>query len=191
MVTDNNNKNKKNNNKYSNIMIIICVIILAALGYTFSTRNIKDNKPTVAPVKETVSVAEIPMARIDITTRPVEENPQFEVYLNEDTKPLNEAMSMPKSHNMQGVVIHRNNGVADITIKPLKDVKIIISLRGVGGKTQDGKAIENWVKYTSFTIDGEKIIPEDVSVWYGKPFVYDLEAKDGKTYKLHLEWQQD
>ena len=53
---------------------------------------------------------------------------------------------------------------------------------------KDNKVIENWVKYTSFTVNDQEVLSEAVEAWHNKPFVYTIDAKNGDEYKVHIKW---
>ena len=91
-------------------------------------------------------------------------------------------------HNIQGYVIQNEDNDANIVIKVIENAKIALQLRGKDERDNNNMIIENWVKYTSLSIDGEEILPEAVEAWHNKPFTYTINAKAGEKYKIHVEW---
>ena len=183
-----NNVTTKSNKKY---IVLALVVILFLVGIMINNRNATEQEvvssasETTAP---TVAVEEAPVARIAITTKLVDENiPQFEVYIDDSDTPEKQTKWMTE-FNLQGYAITGDKDHIDITVKMLNDAELLIGLRGKYLLDENQHAIEKWVKFTSFTINGVSVLEEPVEVWHHKPFEYTLNANAGETYKLHVEW---
>ena len=168
-----NNKQKdfeiKEENKIKKISVIGAIILLL-LGMIMIFKP-KDNT----------------VARIDIMA-PLATQPKFEAYINDSGTPISEAEWMQK-RGVRGVVASdKMSKSMNITIKALDNTNLILELRGTYQVDENNKIVENWVKYTVFTVDGTPILTEPVEVWHNKPFKYDLYVENDKIYKLHFEW---
>ena len=152
------------------IYIILAVIaFVAAVSFVLFPRN---NKPTEA--------------RVDITTTGIK-TPRFNVYVDNSETPEEQAAWMNK-FDIQGYVVQSDNGVKDIDLKVLNNADIEIILRGPDNRDENNNIIENWVKYTSFTVDGQEILKEPINVWHNRPFRYTIKTKAGDEHKIHIEW---
>ena len=129
------------------------------------------------------------VARIDISTPLVNaDEPQFEVYVDESETSEKQIDWMYKM-NRQGYVIQKTDQEMNISIKALNNIEISIELRGPDVRDENGKIIENWVKYNSVTINGEEILNAPVVTWHSKPVVaYIISAKANNEYKIHVAW---
>lgn len=169
----------------------IVVIIAAIAGgiMLFRTNNVDTTvkKPETTVVAKSEPKEEKTVARIDITTKLADApKTQFEVYVDGSKTPEKQAEWMHKFGN-QGYTIEKDSGTKDIVIKALNDVNIKISLRGKKGQVNKEKA-PRLVKYTVFSINGEKILKKDRIAGYDKSFNHVIKAKSGKEYKVHVEW---
>ena len=129
-------------------------------------------------------------ARIDFTTLSTDTDKSlFEVYVDGAKTPNKQADWMTKL-GMQGYIVQKEGNETDIIIKSLSDTDINVVLRGPDRRDENNKVIENWVDYTSFSVDGEEILSTPAAVWHNKPFKYVLDIKAEKEYKVHIEWQK-
>ena len=170
--------------------VVIAIAVIAGGIMFFKPSNngkVQEQKvatATTAPKPK----AEKTVARIDIITKLVDaKKPQFEVYVDGSKTPEKQADWMPKFGN-QGYVVQRHDGAKNIKLKALKDVDIDIILRGPDKRDENKKFIPVWVKYTSVTVNGKKILSEPVSVWHNKPFRHTIKTKSGDEIKIHAEW---
>lgn len=169
-------------------VVAIAVIVGGIMLFKPNKADITVQQPGTAVVTNTEPKEEKNMARIDITTKLVSAaEPQFEVYVDGSKTPEKQAEWMQKSGN-QGYVIQRDKNSTDINIKSLNDSELMVVLRGPDKRDENKKFIPVWVKYTSFTVNGKKILSEPVSVWHNKPFRHTIEAKSGDEIKIHAEW---
>lgn len=170
--------------------VIVAIAVIAGGIMLFKpSNNAKVQEQKVATVTTAPKPkAEKTVARIDIITKLVDaKKPQFEVYVDGSKTPEKQAEWMPKFGN-QGYVIQRHDGAKNIKLKALKNVDIDIILRGPDKRDENNQFVPVWVKYTSLTVNGEKILPESTDVWHNKPFIYILKALAGEEYKVHVEW---
>ena len=183
-------KNINSKKKYITLAIAVLVIAFAIIkansGKDEATIQTQATSETVS--KQAVVAEEATVGRIDISTKLVDASkPQFEVYVDGSETPEEQAKWMPY-HNIQGYVIQNEDNDANIVIKVIENAKIALQLRGKDERDNNNMIIENWVKYTSLSIDGEEILPEAVEAWHNKPFTYTINAKAGEKYKIHVEW---
>lgn len=170
------------------IAIVVAIAVIAGGIMLFKqSNNVKVSTPKVTTVSK--PKAEKTVARIDLTAKLVDaEKPQFEVYVDGSENSEKQASWMPKFET-QGYVVQSDNGDIDIVINAIKeDTDINLTLRGNWEQDEDKKMVENWVKYTSVSVNGKEILPEAVEVWHNKPFRYTINAKAGEEYKIHAEW---
>lgn len=178
-------------------IVFALVVILAAIGVMIGNGTKEENTTNTSTqitteqdsvTKQIAIIEESPVARIEFSTKLVDaQKPQFEIYVNDSKTPEQQVNWMPNLGD-QGYVVQSDNGKADIVIKSPKDVDISLNFRGKWEQDKEGKLVKNWVKYTSVTINGEEILSKSVNVWHQNPFTYTLNAKAGKTYKIHAEW---
>lgn len=182
---------KEEKSKAGVITAVIVAVAVIAGGIMFfkPSNNAKVQEQKVATATTAPKPkAEKTVARIDISTKLVDaKKPQFEVYVDGSKTPEKQAGWMQKSGN-QGYVVQRDDGAKNIKLKALKDVDIDIILRGPDKRDENKKFIPVWVKYTSVTVNGKKILSEPVSVWHNKPFRHTIKAKAGDEIKIHAEW---
>ena len=170
--------------------VVVAIAVIAGGIMLFKpSNNVKVQEQKVATATTAPKPkAEKTVARIDISTKLVDaKKPQFEVYVDGSKTPEKQADWMQKSGN-QGYVVQRDDGAKNIKLKALKDVDIDIILRGPDKRDENKKFIPVWVKYTSLTVNGKKILSEPVSVWHNKPFRHTIKAKAGDEIKIHAEW---
>lgn len=168
---------KKTNKKY---IIILALVTVVAIGGIMISRNIPEQQ-------EIVQVENSTEARIDLLT-PYAKETQFIVY-GKDSEMLQEASWMPK-FNIRGYVLQQNETDYNFVIGSNNDVKIKLVLRGPDKRDDNNNVIENWVDFTSVTINGEEILPGTTAVWHNKPFTYVINAKAGETYTVSAKWQK-
>ena len=185
---------KKEEKKSRKIYLVILAIAIIAGAIVFfkpkaDMNGVGETQQVVNEVAE--SREQLTTARIDITTNLVDAaKPQFEVYVDSSENPEKQASWMPKFET-QGYVVQSDNGDIDIVINAIKeDTDINLTLRGKWEQDKDNNMMENWVKYTSLTINGKEILPEAVAVWHNKPYRYTINAKAGEEYKVHAEWTE-
>ena len=166
------------------ITVIVGGIMLFKPSNNAKVQEQKVATATTAPKPK----AEKTVARIDIITKLVDaKKPQFEVYVDGSKTPEKQTEWMPKFGN-QGYVVQKDKNSTDISIKSLNDNELMIVLRGPDKRDENKKFIPVWVKYTSLTVNGKKILSEPVSVWHNKPFRHTIKAKAGDEIKIHAEW---
>lgn len=187
-----NNEIKEEKSKAGVITAVVVAIAVIAGGIMFfkPSNNVKVQEQKVATATTTAPKpkAEKTVARIDLTTKLVDaKKPQFEVYVDGSKTSEKQADWMPKFGN-QGYVVQRDKNSTDISIKSLNDNELMIVLRGPDKRDENKKIIPVWVKYTSLTVNGKKILSEPVSVWHNKPFRHTIKAKSGDEIKIHAEW---
>lgn len=186
-----NNEIKEEKSKAGVITAVVVAIAVIAGGIMFfkPSNNAKVQEQKVATATTAPKPkAEKTVARIDISTKLVDaKKPQFEVYVDGSKNPEKQADWMNKFES-QGYVIQKNSGKTNIIIKVFNDSDINVVLRGKWEQDKDKKMVENWVKYTSVTVNGKKILSEPVSVWHNKPFRHTIKAKSGDEIKIHAEW---
>lgn len=189
----------KSSKKY---VVLALVVILAAIGIMVNNDEEEAATATTtvatadkALIAEKTSTSDEPTtARIDITTPLVDaEKPQSEVYVEGSETAENEADWMPK-HNVRGYTLQKEGNEITFAIKVLNDVDITMSLRGKwelkNPKNKEEGLKENWVDFTSVTVNGKEILSKAIAVWHNKPFRYTINAKAGKEYNIHAEWQK-
>ncbi|MBR1600276.1 MAG: hypothetical protein IJ677_01710 [Alphaproteobacteria bacterium] len=182
-------KNEKSKAGVVTAVVVAIAVIAGGIMFFKPSNNVKVQEQKVA----TATTAPKPkdekiVARIDLTTKLVDaKKPQFEVYVDGSKTPEKQAGWMQKSGN-QGYVIQRDKSSTDINIKSLNDSELMVVLRGPDKRDENKKFIPVWVKYTSFTVNGKKILSEPVSVWHNKPFRHTIKAKAGDEIKIHAEW---
>ncbi|MBR1601082.1 MAG: hypothetical protein IJ677_05835 [Alphaproteobacteria bacterium] len=183
---------KEEKSKAGVITTVVVAIAVIAGGIMLFKSNKADTtvqKPETVVATKAEPKEEKTIARIDLTAKLVDaEKPQFEVYVDSSENPEKQACWMPKFET-QGYVVQSDNGNIDIVINAIKeDTDINLTLRGKWEQDEDKKMVENWVKYTSVSVNGKEILPEAVEVWHNKPFRYTINAKAGEEYKIHAEW---
>ena len=183
---------KEEKSKAGVITTVVVAIAVIAGGIMLFKSNKADTtvqKPETVVATKAEPKEEKTIARIDLTAKLVDaEKPQFEVYVDSSENPEKQASWMPKFET-QGYVVQSDNGNIDIVINAIKeDTDINLTLRGKWEQDEDKKMVENWVKYTSVSVNGKEILPEAVEVWHNKPFRYTINAKAGEEYKIHAEW---
>ena len=173
-------KNEKSKAGVVTAVVVAIAVIAGGIMFFKPSNNVKVQEQKVA----TATTAPKPkdekiVARIDLTTKLVDaKKPQFEVYVDGSKTPEKQAGWMQKSGN-QGYVVQRDKNSTDISIKSLNDSELMVVLRGPDKRDENKKFIPVWVKYTSFTVNGKKILSEPVSVWHNKPFRHTINAKSG------------
>lgn len=90
--------------------------------------------------------------------------------------------------NGHGHVIVSNKGVLDIKLKCEGKGKMLITLRGMPVKAEEGGKLPVWIDYTKFEADGKAIFDGPKAVCHDKAYRLKLEAEDSKTVTLHIEW---
>lgn len=188
MSEDNNTQITKSNKRY---IALALVVILAAVGILVNnnTKQTSAEPATIASAEQEQVIEKPVTARIDISTPLVNaDEPQFEVYVDESETSEKQIDWMYKM-NRQGYVIQKTDQEMNISIKALNNIEISIELRGPDVRDENGKIIENWVKYNSVTINGEEILNAPVVTWHSKPVVaYIISAKANNEYKIHVAW---
>ena len=185
------NEIKEEKSKAGVITAVVVAVAVIAGGIMFfkPSNNVKVQEQKIATATTAPKPkAEKTVARIDISTKLVDaKKPQFEVYVDGSKTPEKQAEWMQKSGN-QGYVVQKDKNSTDISIKSLNDNELMIVLRGPDKRDENKKFIPVWVKYTSLTVNGKKILSEPVSVWHNKPFRHTVKAKAGDEIKIHAEW---
>ena len=166
------------NKKY----IIVPLVALLAIGGSF-VYNRDNNLATITSDEQ----IEPTLARIDLST-PYTDESQFIVY-SEDGQELPEATWLSK-FNYRGYVVQKNGINCIFSMKSNNDIKVKLALRGPDKRDENNKVIENWVDFTSVTVNGEEILDENVAVWHNKPFYYTINAKAGETYNVVAKLQK-
>ena len=186
-----NNEIKEEKSKAGVVTAVVVAIAVISGGVMLfkpsNNAKVQEQKvetATTAPKPK----AEKTVARIDLTTKLVDaDKPQFEVYVDDAVAPVTQASWMHK-YNIQGNVVQKEGNAVDVVIKAIKDTDIDVVLKGPWEQDKDKKMVENWVKYTSVTVNGKKILSEPVSVWHNRPFHHTIKAKSGDEIKIHAEW---
>ena len=182
-------KNEKSKAGVITAVVVAIAVIAGGIMLFKPSNNVKVQEQKVATATTAPKPkAEKTVARIDIITKLVDaKKPQFEVYVDGSKNPEKQSGWMQKSGN-QGYVVQRDKNSTDISIKSLNDSELMVVLRGPDKRDENKKFIPVWVKYTSFTVNGKKILSEPVSVWHNKPFRHTIKAKSGDEIKIHAEW---
>lgn len=198
------NKKQSSNKKNGKLFIIIAAMVavisyllIKPSGYdsqvvenkiiTTGAQQAEPEPIKVSTVQE--ETQEPTTARIDIITPLFDaETHQFEVYVDDAETPLTQEEWMLK-YNTQGSTIQKAGNNANIMIKALNDADIYILLKGPW-KQDNNNMAEHWIKYSSLIINGEEVLPESIDVWHNKPFKHIIDAKNGETYKIHVEWSE-
>lgn len=88
-----------------------------------------------------------------------------------------------------GYLVTSHSGMVDIKINAHIDGDIIVRLRGVYEKSEDGKNVPYWIDYTNCTFNGEKIFDGDKKpAWHDKPIALDCHVSAGELIEIHVEW---
>ena len=174
---------KKNNKS----IITLVVVALVVVGGIFVS-NLCTDKPIV-PVSKQEKVLEPVAGRIDVFAAPYTEEARFVVYEADQEKPLNEAAWMPKN-GYRGYALQKNGNSRELVIKVIENADIKLVLRGPDKRDENGKFIEQWVDFTSLTINGEEVLPGKTPVWHNKPFTHMIKARAGDIYIVSAKWQQ-
>ena len=184
-------KTQKISAKKSVISIIVALLV-AILGVVIVLK--KCNTSVVPEQRVVTAIAEQQIekitARIDFTTTLVdEENPQFEVYVDGAENPEKQVGWMPRL-GYQGYTVQRKSNKAKINIKVLNDAEITMILRGPDKRDANNKIIENWVDYTSVTINGDEILPKTTATWHNKVFRHMINATAGDEIEIKARWKK-
>lgn len=182
------------NKKY---IALALVVLLAIIGIVMNNSNEEETITTIttepeviANVTEEKPIKEPTIARIDITTPLVNaEEPQLAVYVDGSSEPEKQARWMPKV-NKQGYVVQKESHEIDITVKFLNNANTNVIFRGIDRRDDRNERIPVWVNYTSITVNGKNILPEETMVWHNKPFIFEIKGKTGEEYEIHTEWKE-
>lgn len=168
-------------NKYvKKILAIIFVIIIVFLGYLCIASS--DDEVMAAQQENHI-------ARIDISTDISNSDAPFNVYLNDSTEAEPPANWM-KRRDRYGVTIHTEENSILLKIKVQQKLPLNITLLSKDTRDGDDRQIDNWIKYTSLSINGKDALSEPQVVCARKNFKYTIDAKAGKTYTIEAKWQR-
>lgn len=170
------------------VVVAIAVIVGGIMLFKPSNNAKVQEQKVVTATTAPKPKAEKTVARIDIKTKLVDaDKPQFMVYVDGSDTPEKQAEWMLK-FNTQGYVVQKGGKAIDIAIKVLEDTYIDLALRGKWEQDENRNMVENWVDYTSLSVNGNEILQKKTSVWHNKPFRHSIKAKSGDEIKIHAEW---
>ena len=164
--------------------ILICSLLAILIIGVIITSRVdieQQEQPTTTP-----QIAAPTIARIDLMASA--KGAQFIVY-DKDNQVLPEADWMSK-FNLRGYAILIDGKDSYFVIKANNNTEIKIALRGKWEQGSDKNLIPHWVEYTSLKINGESVLPGNVTVWHDKPYNYTIHAKAGEIYTVEATWQK-
>lgn len=165
------------------LILSFVVLLVLILGFTLNNTSQKTTMKEKVVITEQIKPI---MARIDILTPAIEENP-FLVYRENSDEPEPEAKWM-KKRNIKGVTLQSEDNIINFKVVVQKDIEGTFQVISEDRRDENGKQIDVWIDYTSFTINGEEILPEKISVCARKPFRYKFNAKAGDTLNATAKW---
>lgn len=185
----------KSSRKYAALAI---VVILCSIGIMMNNSSEEDTTIATSkmaiteqePVTEETSATEKPtIARISFLSKFSEnEDIPFKIFVN-DSKTPKEPTKWLNKQGIFGYVVQINNTYADIIVKAIRNSDIKIDIRGRLDNKND-ELIEHDVNFTSLKVNNEEILPENITVWYEKPYIYTISAQANQEYKIHFEWSE-
>ncbi len=127
-------------------------------------------------------------ARVDVSS-PYTDEPAFIIPRKNIAQPMSEASWMPQGGS-RGVVVQKFGNTMTFMIVALQDADVTIDLRGPDTRNSKNEVLKNWVKYTSFKINGKSVIFENQDVWHNQPFKHVLHIKKNNAYTVKLKWRK-
>ncbi len=125
-------------------------------------------------------------ARVDIKNTLKEENYiQFE--------DIDDVISMnsPKwfCNNGKGYVLHSQEGSMDIRFKCIGDGNLIIYLRAMDVRDENGNRLPIFIHFRSFRLNGQEMLSVSKECSHDKPYKFECKVKDGDSMQVYIEWE--
>lgn len=126
-------------------------------------------------------------ARIDLKNRGVSTN-DIEILEISDKDSKIAKPKWFKDETGTGTEIQSKQLNLHLKIKCINDGKMLIRLRGMNFKDNQGKRLPIFIKYTKFIINNENIINSPVIVHHDDSFNYRNEVKNSEILDIYVEW---
>ena len=125
-------------------------------------------------------------ARVDIKNTLKEDNHiQFE--------DIDDVISMnsPKwfCNNGKGYVLHSQEGSMDIRFKCIGDGNLIIYLRAMDVRDENGNRLPIFIHFRSFRLNGQEMLSVSKECSHDKPYKFECKVKDGDSMQVYIEWE--
>lgn len=109
--------------------------------------------------------------------------------LNIDGFPEIDKPSWLNNESGAGLIIMNENNSMNIKLKCIGSGNLIIKLRAMDIKDNNGKRIPVYLNYTKFLInDDELIFNEDIIVWHDDPFTYGRKINDNEIINIFISY---
>ena len=87
-----------------------------------------------------------------------------------------------------GMVIESDNCSLDLKLKCINEGNLRILLRGIHCKDKHENLFPVYIDYTTFEINNESVINNNVLTWHDEPYVYEKSVKNREIINIHIEW---
>ena len=87
-----------------------------------------------------------------------------------------------------GTMIQSVSGDLGFKVKCHHDGVLRIALRGMDFKDKNGVRLPVYIDFTKLIVNGDKVL-ENTLIHHDKPFVYELNVKDGEIVDLKVTWR--
>lgn len=126
-------------------------------------------------------------ARIDIINKGA--NNDIEFISCSDTNSIHKKPAWIKPEVGGGLVVESKNNSMDLKFRCVKDGKLDISLKGKDVRDKNRNRFPVYIDYSEFTVNGAKILKENILTWHDKPYVYSKNVKNGEEITIHVAWK--
>ncbi|MBQ7928810.1 MAG: hypothetical protein IJ287_08745 [Methanobrevibacter sp.] len=124
-------------------------------------------------------------ARIDVLLENPLEN-DFEILeMSDDSTDI---MILNHIKDSKAISLVNQNGSLDFKLKCKGTGKLTFKLKGLFRKDKNKITMPIYIDYTRFNINDEEILSENTLVWHNKPFIYDMDIKEGETISVSSKW---
>ena len=126
-------------------------------------------------------------ARIDIINKGA--NNDIEFISCSDANSIHKKPAWIKPENGGALVVESKNNSMDLKFRCVKDGKLDISLKGKDVRDKNRNRFPVYIDYSEFTVNGAKILKENILTWHDKPYVYSKNVKNGEEITIHVTWK--
>ena len=77
-----------------------------------------------------------------------------------------------------------------LELRCVGDGNLVIRLRGIDRRAQDGERLPLFVDYTRLVVNEELIFWEIKPQWHDVPYVYSKQVADGEKIKMEISWSE-
>jgi lipopolysaccharide biosynthesis glycosyltransferase len=127
-------------------------------------------------------------ARIDIKNFGTEDNSVTIEQCSDEAIQVESPVWLKDSQGT-GLVIHSVEGKMELETRSIGAGNVRIQVRGKSCLDNDGKRYPVWIYVTCLRVDGKELFTSPHFVCYNKPFVHNLNVKDGQIVKIYIEWR--